>query len=100
MPSPNKPQRAIALQYDESRQGAPVVTASGSGEVARKILQAAQQAGIHIQQDPDLVELLARVPVGAEIPPELYQTIADILAYIYFVNDRFKKKMDGSGRVP
>ena len=51
----------------------------------------AASAGVHIQEDKALVELLAKIPVGQEIPAELYQTIAEILAFVYSVNNRYKK---------
>ncbi len=90
---PDKTRKAVALSYDEQKATAPRVLASGSGLVAETILQRAEEAGIHIRKDPDLIELLANVPVGEEIPPELYQAIAEVLAFVYSVNDRFKKKL-------
>ena len=90
---PHKTRKAVALSYDEQKATAPRVLASGSGLVAETILQRAEEAGIHIRKDPDLIELLANVPVGEEIPPELYQAIAEVLAFVYSVNDRFKKKL-------
>ncbi|HEB49838.1 MAG TPA: flagellar biosynthesis protein FlhB [Desulfobulbus sp.] len=86
--------RAIALTYDEKRGSAPQVVASGTGLIAEKIIETAREAGVFIREDPDLVELLAKVPVGEEIPAELYQTIAEILAFVYSVNEKFKKKHD------
>ena len=64
---------------------------------AERILAAAREAGVHISEDPDLVELLARVPVGAPIPAELYQTVAQLLAFVYAVNARFKEKLGPMG---
>lgn len=85
-----KPVQAVALRYDKQAAGAaPKVTASGQGEVARRIIEAAQAAGIDIVQDPDLLEVLGRVPIGEEIPPELFQAVAEILAFIYRVNGRY-----------
>jgi flagellar biosynthesis protein len=66
-----KKQKAVALRYDETKSDAPQILASGSGLVAETIIERAREAGIHIQEDADLVELLAKVPVGEEIPPEL-----------------------------
>ncbi|MCF8038758.1 MAG: EscU/YscU/HrcU family type III secretion system export apparatus switch protein, partial [Desulfohalobiaceae bacterium] len=43
-------------------------------------------AGIPIQEDPDLVEVLARVPLGEEIPAEVYQAVAEILVFVYSLN--------------
>jgi flagellar biosynthesis protein len=84
-----KPVQAVALRYDKEVSSAPKVTASGRGEVAKKIIEAAQQAGVDIVEDPDLLEVLGRVPIGEEIPPELFQAVAEILAFIYRVNGRY-----------
>jgi type III secretion system FlhB-like substrate exporter len=43
--------------------------------------------------DSLLVELLSKVPTGEEIPTELYQTIAEVLAFVYQINEKFKQKM-------
>ncbi len=86
-------QKAVAIIYDEKNPSAPKVIASGKGVVAEKIVETAREAGIHIHEDPNLVELLAKVPVGDEIPVELYQTVAEVLAFVYQVNERFKDKL-------
>ncbi len=84
--------KAVAILYDENKGSAPHVIASGQGIIAEKIIATAEEAGIHIQEDPDLVELLAKVPLGDEIPVELYQTVAEVLAFVYQVNKKFKEK--------
>jgi flagellar biosynthesis protein len=78
--------KAVALLYDRKKADAPVVAAAGKGELAQKILDTAEAAGVPIQSDPDLVEVLARVPLGDEIPVELYQAVAEILAFVYSLN--------------
>lgn len=78
--------KAVALLYDAKKSQAPAVAASGRGEVARRILALAEEAGIPIRKDPDLVELLGKIPIGDEIPLELYQAVAEILAFIYRLN--------------
>lgn len=88
-------EKAVAILYDESKGAAPKVVASGKGIVAEKIIETARAAGIHIQEDPNLVELLAKIPIGNEIPVELYQTIAEVLAFVYQINEKFKTKMSG-----
>lgn len=88
--------KAVALLYDKEQSDAPRVVASGRGVIARKIIETAREAGIHIQEDPDLVEILSKVPVGQDIPVELYQTIAEILSFVYQVNDKFKDKYEKS----
>jgi len=84
--------KAVAIVYDENKGSAPQVVASGQGIIAEKIIATAEEAGIHIQEDPDLVELLAKVPLGDEIPVDLYQTVAEVLAFVYQVNNKFKEK--------
>jgi flagellar biosynthesis protein len=81
--------KAVALLYDQKRGGAPQVVASGKGEIAARIVETARNAGVQILEDPDLMEILAHVPVGEEIPAELYQAVAEVLAFVYRVNGRF-----------
>lgn len=89
-----KPKKAVALLYDKEKSLAPRVVASGSHLLAEKIIATALEAGVVIKEDKDLIELLAKVPVGEEIPPELYQTIAEVLAFVYSVNNKYKAKQD------
>jgi flagellar biosynthesis protein len=62
---------------------APIVSASGQGEVAKRIIALAKENGVPIRHDPDLVTLLAQLEVGQIIPPELYAVVAEILAFVY-----------------
>lgn len=91
-----KTDKAVAIRYDESEGSAPTVIASGKGIVAEKIIATALEAGIHIQQDPNLVELLSKVELGEEIPVELYQTVAEVLSFVYKVNEKFKGKLSSA----
>ncbi len=79
--------KAAALKYDEEEDRAPKVVASGRGRVAERILEIAKEHGIPIYEDPDLVELLLKVDLGEEIPPELYKAIAEVLAFIYSLRE-------------
>jgi flagellar biosynthesis protein len=81
--------QAVALSYDHQAGSAPKVVASGRGELAQKILAAARQAGVDIVEDPDLLEVLGKVPVGQEIPVELFSAVAEILAFVYRANNRY-----------
>ena len=91
--------KAIALLYDQKKAAAPKVVASGSNLVAEKIIATAAEAGVHIKEDRDLVELLSKIPVGEEIPAELYQTIAEVLAFVYSVNSKYKMKISQAVKV-
>jgi flagellar biosynthesis protein len=88
MTDKSKKSKAVALSYKKESGGAPIVVAGGKGAVADKILALADEAGVEVVKDPDLVELLDKVPVGREIPTELYQAVAEILAFVYRVNKR------------
>jgi len=84
-----KSPQAVALRYDPRSESTPEIVASGRGDLAQQIIAAAKEAGIDIVQDPDLLEVLGRVPVGEEIPAELFQAVAEILAFIYRINGRY-----------
>jgi flagellar biosynthesis protein len=83
--------KAVALLYDSESACAPRVVAGGKGELAARIVEVARESGLPIMQDPDLLEVLAKVPVGEEIPIELYQAVAEILAFVYRINGKYKE---------
>ncbi len=73
---------AVAIRYKPEME-APVVVAKGMDHIAKKIIDAAMRAGVPIWQDPLLArELYNKVEVGAPIPPELFQTLAEVLAHV------------------
>ncbi|MFK8066773.1 MAG: EscU/YscU/HrcU family type III secretion system export apparatus switch protein [Gammaproteobacteria bacterium] len=72
---------AIALNYDET--SAPKVTAKGKGLVAEEILKLATENDIPIKEEPELVELLATVELGDQIPEALYVAVAEVIAFAY-----------------
>lgn len=86
-----QPKKAIALKHAIGSQQVPELVAKGSGEVAERILQLAQEHGVPIHHDPDLVRVLAYLDVGDHIPPEVYRVVAEILAFVYKANSEFKK---------
>ena len=75
--------QAAALKYEDN-SSAPVVVAAGSGYIADKIVEVAQNNSVPVYHDNSLATLLAQLQVGTEIPPELYQAIVEI--YVYFLN--------------
>ncbi|MBN2207955.1 MAG: EscU/YscU/HrcU family type III secretion system export apparatus switch protein [Candidatus Coatesbacteria bacterium] len=92
MPEDNKPRKATALGYDPSSSDAPRLIAKGAGHLAEKIIQIAREHDIPIKEDADLVEALMQLDVEETIPPELYKAVAEILAFIYAVNESWKEK--------
>ncbi len=91
-------EKAVAILYDEQKGSSPKIVATGKGEIAKRIIDTAREAGVHIQEDPNLVELLSKIKLGDEIPTELYQTVAEVLAFVYQVNEKFKTKMGPTER--
>lgn len=75
--------RAVALRYQPHHDQAPRVTAKGTGKRAEQIIQLAEEHGIPIEQDPSLVAILSQLEVNQQIPEELYQVVAEILAFVY-----------------
>ncbi|MEW6237184.1 MAG: EscU/YscU/HrcU family type III secretion system export apparatus switch protein [Candidatus Omnitrophota bacterium] len=82
-------QRAVALRYLPGEDDAPVVVAKGKGFIADKIIAIAEANAIPLYQDPDLVEILSAINLSAAIPPELYQAVAEVLAFVYRMNEKF-----------
>ena len=74
---------AVALRYDG--QDAPRVTAKGEHQLAERIVDAAEQAGIPLYPDPELAMILSQVPLGEEIPDNLYKAIAEVIAFAYIL---------------
>ena len=80
---------AVALKYDNTVSMAPVVVAKGADYLAFKIKDLAKENDIEIVEDKPLARMLyANVEVGNEIPPELYQAVAEVLAYVYKLKNK------------
>lgn len=82
------PKKAVALSYDEQKDHAPRVSATGSGLIAQEIIERAKAADVPIQEDHNLVELLSKLNINEKIPDELYQAVAEVFAFIYQVDKR------------
>ena len=77
--------RAVALRHDPATGRVPTVVAAGRGEVARRLVEIAAEHGVPVREDKDLAALLALVDLGDEIPVELYQAVAEVIAFVYRV---------------
>ncbi len=75
--------QAVALAYGNNPT--PIVTAKGDEVLAERILQEAREHGVLIAQDPQLLQLLSRIEVDQEIPPELYTAVAVLLSWVYWL---------------
>jgi flagellar biosynthesis protein len=75
--------RVAALRYNQPTDRAPKLVARGEGHIAEKILALAREHGIPIHEDRELVDVLARLDLEEDIPGEVYQVVAEILAFLY-----------------
>jgi len=82
----DKRKKAAALRYQPGKDHAPRVTAAGTGLLAERIIELARSHRIPIKEDSDLVEGLVRLDWYEYIPPELYRAVAEILAFVYRLN--------------
>ncbi|MBA2484479.1 MAG: EscU/YscU/HrcU family type III secretion system export apparatus switch protein [Nitrosomonas sp.] len=75
-------QTAVALAY-RSGQVAPQVVAKGHGLIAEEIIKRAKEADVYVHESAELVALLAQVDLDDRIPPQLYVAVAELLAWLY-----------------
>lgn len=78
----NDERRAAALSYKQGYY-APVVLARGKGVMAEAIIACAREAGVYVHESPELVSLLMQVDTDQFIPPELYRAVAEVLVWLY-----------------
>ncbi|NFI93995.1 flagellar biogenesis protein [Clostridium botulinum] len=74
--------KAAALKYELNNTEAPMIAASGMGHIADKIIEKAQENEVPIVYNKELANLLCNVDVGDEIPTELYEAVAYVIAFV------------------
>lgn len=80
---------AVAIRYEPSEVDAPVVIAKGEGYLAQRIKDVARENSIHIVENKPLARMLYHnVDIGQVIPPELYQAVAEVLAFVYHLQGK------------
>lgn len=81
---------AVAIKYDRGEDSAPVVVAKGARKVAERIKELAAENGVPIVENKPLARALFKsVDIGMEIPVELYKAVAEVLAYVYRIKNKF-----------
>lgn len=85
----NPKQKAVAIKY-ELGDAAPKVVGKGQGYVADKLLEQAKLNNVPVYKDAKLVEELSGVQLGENIPPELYEIVAQVLVFISDLDKRAK----------
>ncbi len=82
---------AVALTYGKT-EAAPRVVAKGRGLLAEQIIARAREHGVYVHESPELVSLLMQVDLDQHIPPQLYLAVAELLAWLY--------RLENGERVP
>jgi flagellar biosynthesis protein len=84
----------VALEYSGN---IPKILATARGILYDSLIRMAREYNITIYENSDLAQVLAELPVGSDIPDELFKAVSEVLAYCYRINSNFKAKIDGMG---
>jgi flagellar biosynthesis protein len=86
---------ASAIKFDYAEDKAPSITATGTGETAEYIIAVAEEYDVPVYKDPPLARALGQLEVGDLVPPELYTAVAEVLAFVYSLdqNQEVKEKI-------
>jgi flagellar biosynthesis protein len=91
MGMPVNRKKAAALRYEKSYE-APIVTAAGIGLIADKIIEKADENNVPIVYNKELADLLQNIDIGDSIPPEIYEVVAQVIAYVMNVDNKLKAR--------
>jgi flagellar biosynthesis protein len=83
---------AVAIRYDSKEDSAPRVIAKGAGLIAEQILAAAEKHTVPVYHNRTLTAMLMAVELDREIPPALYKAVAEVLAYVYRLDQQRRKR--------
>jgi len=74
---------AVAIRYDSKKMAAPQIVAKGQDEVAFRIISLARRHGVVVVPNKPLARALFKLPLNAQVPPEFFQAVAEVLAFVY-----------------
>ena len=83
---------AVALKYDLEKGKAPKIMALGEGSIAEMILQVAEDNKVPFYEDESLADLLSKLDLESEIPPELFSLVAEVFSFVYQLDQLAKKR--------
>ncbi len=83
---------AVAMRYDVDRDRAPMILATGRGPIADEIIRLADDNKIPLYEDAELAALLSKLELDAEVPPELYVLVAEVLFFVYQLDKMAEKR--------
>jgi len=87
-----KIKEVAALQYTPGESSAPKIVALAKGEIAEKVIEKAKENDIPIYENAQLAQTLNLLNIGDEIPPELYEVVAEILVFVSSIDSRYGEK--------
>ena len=85
---------ATALKYSPDTDVAPKIIATGKGEIAEKIIEKAIENDVPLYKDSNLAKTLSALGIGEQIPPEIYEVVAEILIFIGSVDKSYGERHD------
>ncbi|MCM3616276.1 EscU/YscU/HrcU family type III secretion system export apparatus switch protein [Sutcliffiella horikoshii] len=91
-----KRKKAVAIKYEQAKTAAPVVKAKGAGIIAENIMEEAKKHQIPVQEDEALLEILMELELNETIPEELYEVVAEVLAFVYNLHEQAEKNVKKS----
>lgn len=95
VPGAQPVKQATALKYDvQSSSQAPEVVATGSGAIADEIVRVAEEHAVPVYHDPSLAKALGQLELGSMVPPELYKAVAEVLVFVYSLDQAHKKQIE------
>ncbi|MCT4662499.1 MAG: EscU/YscU/HrcU family type III secretion system export apparatus switch protein [Tissierellales bacterium] len=86
----SKEKKAIALRYIPDEDSAPKVLAKGKGYVAERIIKTAEDAKVNVVENKEVAESLFNVEIASEIPSDMFEAVAGILAFVYQLDREFE----------
>lgn len=88
----SKRNKAVAMRYDQVKDRAPKILAKGSGKLAERIIEEAKEHDIPIYEDAGLTEALSYLGLGDDVPENLYDLVAQVLAFVYQLDEKWREK--------
>lgn len=96
MAAPDKQRAAAALAY-RGGDSAPRIVAKGRGIVAEAIIEKARASGVYVHESRELLSLLMQIDLDSHIPPQLYIAVAELLAWLYHLEEADKRALPHPG---
>lgn len=88
----NKKKKAVAMRYKQGEDRVPKIVAKGQDKIAERIVQLADEHEIPLFEDASLTEALSYVGLGEEVPENLYELVAQVLAFVYRLEENWREK--------